>query len=44
MASKDQRYTKKKRKLSRKLTHKDEITDRQITLRVWEEELELLEM
>ena len=44
MTSKDQRYTKKKRKLSKKTTHKGEITDRQITLRVGEEELALLEM
>ena len=44
MTSKDQRYTRKKRKLSKKTTHKGEITDRQITLRVGEEELELLEM
>ena len=44
MISKDQRYTQKKRKLSQKTTHKGEITDRQITLRVGEEELALLEM
>ena len=44
MLSKDQRYTRKKRKLSKKTTHKGEITDRQITLRVGEEELVLLEM
>jgi predicted DNA binding CopG/RHH family protein len=44
MTSKDQRYTQKKRKLSQKTTHKGEITDRQITLRVGEEELALLEM
>ena len=39
MSTKDQRYTKKKRKLSHKLTHKGEITDRQLTLRVGVEEL-----
>jgi hypothetical protein len=44
MTSKDQRYTQKKRKLSKKTTCKGEITDRQITLRVGEEELALLEM
>jgi len=44
MTSKDQRYTKKKRKLSKKTIHKGEITDRQITIRVGEEELALLEM
>jgi predicted DNA binding CopG/RHH family protein len=44
MTSKDQRYTKKKRKLSQKTTYKGKITDRQITLRVGEEELALLEM
>jgi len=44
MTSKDQRYTNKKLKLSKKTTHKGEITDRQITLRVGEEQLALLEM
>ena len=44
MTSKDQRYTQKKRKLSQKTTYKGEITDRQITLRVGEEELTLLQM
>jgi hypothetical protein len=44
MTSKDQRYTKKKRKLSQKTTHKGEITDKQLTIRIGDEELALLEM
>jgi len=42
--TKDQRYTKKKREQSKRLTRHGKITDMQITIRVGEEELGLLEM
>ena len=42
--TKDQRYTKKKRAESKRLRCRGHITNRQISLRVGEEELGLLEM
>jgi hypothetical protein len=42
--TKDQRYTRKKREESKRLTLHGHITDRQISIRVGDEELSLLEM
>ena len=42
--TKDQRYTRKKRAESKRLTCRGEITNRQISIRVGEEELSLLEI
>ncbi len=42
--TKDQKFTRQRRSLSNTTHHKGLVTDRQITLRVGEEELNLLEM
>jgi len=42
--TKDQRYTKKKREQSKRLTHHGQITEKQLTIRVGDEELSLLQM
>lgn len=42
--TKDQRYTRKKREQSKRLTSRGHITDRQITIRIGDEELNLVEI